>query len=485
MSANTIKNNRISYIHVIVMLILMLGVGYFPPFGAITPLGMKVFGVFLGLLYGWCFIDILWPSVLGFFTLALTGYTTVLGGFMAGFNNATTIMVIFSYAFAYCLEQIGVSEAIAYWALSKKIFLNRPWLLISAIVLITVLIGMLGGMFAGIFLMWTVVKAIAEANNIEKGNLIVSMLYALILFGGFSGGQMVPFFGGVIMYGGFLTKNTGIVVEGPAFLFAGELYTVLSMLAIILIVKVIFKPNASSFILTEEMRQNYAQYQLNKKQEVGLITLIFYFLALLLPSVFHGGFWAMLSGWGMVGMTVIYMTIFAIWKDENGQSMCPMGECFTKGVAWAPIMLFMVTIPLANAMESEEVGIMVTVNQACTSIFSGLNVTVMLILVVIIIGFLTQLLHNLVMGALFIPTLGAIVIEMGGNPITFFFVIYAALCCSFATPAASMQAGLIYGHDKVPVSHSYLLGWLYYIVTVVIVIAMIPLCNILFASYMG
>ena len=89
------------------------------------------------------------------------------------------------------------------------------------------------------------------------------------------------------------------------------------------------------------------------------------------------------------------------------------------------------------------------------------------------------------MGALFIPTLGAIVIEMGGNPITFFFVIYAALCCSFATPAASMQAGLIYGHDKVPVSHSYLLGWLYYIVTVVIVIAMIPLCNILFASYMG
>ena len=49
-------------------------------------------------------------------------------------------------------------------------------------------------------------------------------------------------------------------------------------LAIILIVKVIFKPNASSFILTEEMRQNYAQYQLNKKQEVGLITLIFYFL---------------------------------------------------------------------------------------------------------------------------------------------------------------------------------------------------------------
>lgn len=416
--------------------------------------------------------------------MSLTGCVTVLEGFIAGFSNATTIMVIFSYAFAFCLERIGVSAAIAYWALSKKVFVNRPWLLITVIVMIAVLISMLGGMFAGIFLLWSVVKAIAEANKMEKGNIIASMLYALILFGGFSGGQMVPFMGGVIMYGGFLTKATGVVVEGPGFLFAGELYTVLSMLAVILVVKLVFRPDASTFILTEEMRQKYAQYHLNNVQKVGLITLIFYFLALLLPSVLKGDFWTMLSSWGIVGMTVIYMTIFAIWKNDKGEAVCSMSDCFTQGVAWVPIMLFMVTIPLANAMESEEVGIIATVNKACMSIFSGMDITLMLILVVIFIGFLTQFLHNLVMAAIFIPTLGTIIIEMGGNPVTFFFVIYAALCCSFATPAASMQAGLIYGRDDVPIKHSYLMGWLYYAVTVVIVIAMIPLCNILFASYM-
>lgn len=74
------------------------------------------------------------------------------------------------------------------------------------------------------------------------------MVYALVLFGGFSGGQMVPFYGGVIMYGGFLTAATGVVVEGLPFLVAGELYTMLSMLAVILIVKVVFKPDAPNFI---------------------------------------------------------------------------------------------------------------------------------------------------------------------------------------------------------------------------------------------
>ena len=159
-----------------------------------------------------------------------------------------------------------------------------------------------------------------------------------------------------------------------------------------------------------------------------------------------------------------------------------MEDCFQKGVAWGPILLFMVTIPLATAMESEEVGIMATVNEVCTPIFSSMGTTAMLIAIVILIGLLTQVLHNLVMAALFTPVLAPIFIAMGGNPITFFFVLYAALCCSFGTPAASMQAGLIFGHDEVPSKHAYLLGWAYYLVTVIIVIAMIPLCNILFAG---
>lgn len=46
--------------------------------------------------------------------------------FVSGFTNPTVTMVIMSYVFAYCLGQIGVNEAIAYWAMSKKIFVNRP-----------------------------------------------------------------------------------------------------------------------------------------------------------------------------------------------------------------------------------------------------------------------------------------------------------------------------------------------------------------------
>ena len=52
MAISMAAKNTKSYIHVAIMLALMLGIGYLPPFAQVTPLGMKVLGVFLGLVYG-------------------------------------------------------------------------------------------------------------------------------------------------------------------------------------------------------------------------------------------------------------------------------------------------------------------------------------------------------------------------------------------------------------------------------------------------
>lgn len=65
MSVSVKKSNK-RYIHIAIMFVLMFGMGFLPTFGQITPMGMKVLGVFIGLVYGWCFIDLTWTSILGF-----------------------------------------------------------------------------------------------------------------------------------------------------------------------------------------------------------------------------------------------------------------------------------------------------------------------------------------------------------------------------------------------------------------------------------
>jgi len=483
MSSGAAKNKTWEWISIAIMFILFFGTQFLPPFGHITELGMKVLGVFLGLLWGWVFVDLVWTSLLGFFILALTGWQAPLMAFMAGIGNATTTMVLLSYVFAYCLGKVGVTDSLAHWVLARKVFVGKPWLLLTALVLTAQLMGMFGGAFASIFMMWGVVKTIADLNGVPKGSMATSMMYALILYAGMIGGSMVPFMGGVIMYGGFLTKATGIVIQGLPFLAAGQLYAAISEIILILFVKFILRADASGFKMTEELRLTYAAYKHSRTQKIGLVATLIFFLALLLPSVLKGAIWTMFASWGIVGWSIIYCVFFNILKDENGNPVCTVSDCFTNGIQWGPVLLFMVTVPLANAMESDQIGILATVNEWCMAIFGGLSLYVLYIVIAILMGFLTQLLHNLVMGAIFIPIFAPIVISMGGNPITFFMIIYAALCCSYATPAASMQAALIFGHEDVPAKQSYILGIAYYVISTIVIIAMIPLFDLMFAGY--
>lgn len=71
-TGNVKRNNWISYIKVFIMAVLVIGIGSLPPFGQITPMGMKVLGIFVGCLYGWCVLDILWVSIFSLIAIGMT-----------------------------------------------------------------------------------------------------------------------------------------------------------------------------------------------------------------------------------------------------------------------------------------------------------------------------------------------------------------------------------------------------------------------------
>ena len=58
------KGYSTSYkINTAITLLLMYGFGYLPAFGGITPVGMKLLGIFLGVIYGYSTCEIIWPSL--------------------------------------------------------------------------------------------------------------------------------------------------------------------------------------------------------------------------------------------------------------------------------------------------------------------------------------------------------------------------------------------------------------------------------------
>lgn len=78
MATEAKKGNALYYINSAIGLFFLFAFGRIvPPLGIISEVGMQVLGVFLGLIWLWSMVEIIWPSILGIVALGLTDYCSM------------------------------------------------------------------------------------------------------------------------------------------------------------------------------------------------------------------------------------------------------------------------------------------------------------------------------------------------------------------------------------------------------------------------
>ena len=162
------EKDRLYYLHSIIGLIIMFGFGLLPTFSTITPYGMKMLGILLGLIYLWSFVEMGWPSLMGLIAYLLTGGTTMADIMAKGFGASQVMISIFATAFAFAIASQGVFDWLAKKILSSKIFKGKPWLLTFGFIFIVYILNCLYAGMAILFLVWTLLPKIGELCNLEK-----------------------------------------------------------------------------------------------------------------------------------------------------------------------------------------------------------------------------------------------------------------------------------------------------------------------------
>lgn len=90
------QKDTMYYVHSIIGLVIMFGFGFLPPFSTITPLGMDMLGILLGLIYLWSMVDMGWPSLAALIAYLLTGATTMKEIMATGFGNNSVMISVFA-----------------------------------------------------------------------------------------------------------------------------------------------------------------------------------------------------------------------------------------------------------------------------------------------------------------------------------------------------------------------------------------------------
>lgn len=454
------------YIHCLIMILLTILISSLDPIGSITPYGMQVLGIFVGILYGWIFVDLIWPSIFGFIALGCIGENSIVGMFSSGFGNSALLTVLLTMVFAGALEESGVTVFLSNWFLKKDFFRKTPWFLIIGLLVLSFILGLLQAGLAATFVVWSLIVKISDECHLEKQNHLVSFLLYMVVVVSFTSALIMPFSPGVLMWGAFYPS----VLQIPYITFIVYVFILVTLVFVLLFIvgKIIFKINPSDFVLSPNLIEELKQEKSTKKQRLSVIFLALYLLALLLPGFFPSfpGM-SFLSKAGVVGVSAVTLLLMSLFSVD-GKPLIDLEKTFKNHVQWMLILLLAVTFPLRDALQAENAGIMKFVNSFFTPIISNMGLIGFMIVSTVILGVLTQVTHNVILAAAFMPILCPLCDTIGGNSIVMWFLLFIILQCAYITPAASMQAALVHGHERIIKKDAYILGIAFFIIEIVV-----------------
>lgn len=439
------KNMKI-WIKVAIMLGLMFGIGYLPPFGNITPMGMKVLGAFIGTLFGWLTLDFIISSLVGLVVLGLFGYAGGVAGTMsAGFSDNTVVVMVFSFILVAGLNKVDLTGALAGWFLSRKFVEGRPYVLLAVLFVAAYVVGAINA-FAAILLLWNVMYKIADKVGYQRRSTIMAYILTGIVFFAGNGQYIFPWKVGSIMFASPMTQMGIIVPQGQWYLTV--IISQLAFLLFFVLMAFVLRLDLSAFRDKELFAEMRGQ-EWTTKQKWGLTFFAFMTVFLTLPEFLPTtDFVTKWKSWGLIGATVIVILAGYVITVDGERLFPNIADLCKEGMQWDVWLMIVATMPLSAALRSEDTGIISTAIGFVMNMIGDMNWILFTIVCAITLGLLTQVTHNIIIALVMFPPFLQICINMGGEPILWWFVNFWAIMAAYTTPAASGYAAILHGNSE-------------------------------------
>lgn len=480
--ASAAKKDGVSYwIRVAIWIALSFMGWLLPAIDPITSFGMKVLGIFVGLMWGWICLDLIYPSFLSIILIAIASGGAAKTFFYAGFSSDIVVTIIILTTFCAYATKVGLDNVLAQWFIRIKFIQGKPWMFVAMFMVLIYVLGIMIDIYPTIFLLWPVMYKICDEAGFERGGKFSSYMCFAITFICGLGMLSKPFSGWSLI--GLNALNTYM---GEGYLINYSLYTVY-MLIISIITIIVYLIIGKLIRLDLSPLKNYTptneKITLNRDQKIGAIFLIAFFSLMYLPSLLPDEWFVtiFLNQMGVIGVGALLIIFLGVSRSK-GEKLCNVDKLAEIGVPWQIIFLMCANAVIGSALENEDAGLIAWIHAVMGPMVSGLSPIMFYIVLILIYGILTQFVHNVVLLSVLTPvalTFGELV---GANPITITFIGIVILSTALATAAASSRSGLVFANlEWIAPKWAYFLG-ISSVVLVMIAYAIIgvPLANIMF-----
>ncbi len=448
---------KVYYINAAISLFLMFVFPrIFAPIEPLTEQGMHAVGIFFGLLWAWCFVDFIWPSLLSIVAVGLSGFMGIGAAFTNGFGNATVIMLFFCFVFAGYLGQSGLCKSVTYWFISRKFCVGKPYVIITTLFFATFLMGSTAGSMPAVLISWAIVREIITVAGYERGDKMPMFLLIGVMGAAVLGQCVFPFRAlAAVMINSL--ASFGFTMPWGTFVIASTITCVITLVLYIVVLRFIFRPDVKGLKSEGDIFSHYrTMIDYNMEQKIATVVLIFVIVGALAPSFFPAE-WAVtkfFAKFTITSLIAVALSIVAIFTVGSGKGF-DWANTIRSSVDWGTWIMIIGSMPSAALMQHADSGVTKMIGLILNSTLGDFSPFVAGLFFIIFATIVTQVAHNVVMVIVLSPVLGTLAVTMGFNPLAAGIFLAFGANMGLATPGASAWGAMIYGQSDWITSPKY------------------------------
>lgn len=435
----------------LVGILIIFGFGCLPPIEPITPMGMKVLGVFLGMIFLWSFSDLLWSSLLGIIALVMVGYAPLPKVLQMSFGNTVSCLILFALLLFGAIQDSGVTRYIARFFLTREIINGRPAVFNFIIIYATYIMAALSAsILPPLIFMWAILYDILKEVGYSKGDKYTTLMVIGVFLGAISGQAAKPFTGSALMVAGAYEQVAQASLNYLQYMFFGWLMSTLCILAYALLIKFVFRPDMSRIadISIERFKRDTLP-PMSPQQKIMSAALIGFFALVLAPSILPKtlpivGLLAKIGPLGVCFLIIVALITLRV----DGKPVMNFKAVAAKYVVWDIYILVCMAMVISAAMTAKGMGITEFIVRYLSPVLAGHSYALFLAISIIFCTSITQFANNGVMGVLFMPMLKIFSEQSGGSFEATAVILIFSLHVAILTPAASPFAAFLYGNKE-------------------------------------
>lgn len=437
------------YANSAISIVIMVGFGFLPPWEPITPLGMRLLGIFVGALWAWSTIGLLWPSLLVMLLMGFAGYTTVADVFLQGFGNSTTMLVFFILIFWACIDHAGITEYLALWLVKRKSLFGHPWRFTLVLLAASTILASTVNTLAAMIMCWSILYGVCRQVGYQPKDRYPTLMVIGITFCCLAGLAAFPYKVIAAAILGSFQASFGITISYLSYIAIIWPLIIGSILVFVLACRFIFRPDVGPLAGINEQSFSDKELRLSGHQKVMIGFLLALIVLLIIPSLLPKEILLakVLNGLGATGIIAAMVTLM-VMIHVQGQPLLNFKQMVYEGVQWDALVLTAAVVPLSQVMVTPQTGLTAFLTNILTPFFMGHSPMVFIVLMLLVATLLTNFANNVVVGMLMIPVVyalsGTLHLQSAG------IAVLLTFCCHLAilTPAACPFAAVMHGNKE-------------------------------------